>query len=54
MSGKGSAPRPLAVDRVTYASNWERAFAKAMRRKLDADTAPADDAAPVIHTEEGA
>ena len=26
MSGKGSKPRPLSVDRETYDSNWEAIF----------------------------
>jgi hypothetical protein len=25
-NGKGSKPRPLVVDRDTYAENWERVF----------------------------
>lgn len=24
--GKGSAPRPFAVDQATFASNWDRTF----------------------------
>ena len=28
MSGKGSAPRPYAVDAKTFASNWDRIFGK--------------------------
>jgi hypothetical protein len=28
MSGKGSKPRPLSVDRETYESNWEAIFKK--------------------------
>jgi hypothetical protein len=27
MSGKGSKPRPLSVDRKTFESNWDRIFA---------------------------
>lgn len=26
MSGKGSKPRPIAVDQETYASNWDAIF----------------------------
>jgi hypothetical protein len=28
MSGKGSKPRPLSIDRKTYESNWDRIFNK--------------------------
>lgn len=28
MSGKGSRPRPLSVDRKTFENNWERVFGK--------------------------
>lgn len=27
-NGKGDTPRPLSVDQKTFATNWERAFAK--------------------------
>ena len=27
--GKGSAPRPFAVDQATFASNWDRTFSRA-------------------------
>ena len=28
MSGKGSSPRPFSVDQATFASNWDKIFAK--------------------------
>lgn len=28
MSGKGSKPRPISVDRKTYESNWDMIFKK--------------------------
>jgi len=28
MSGKGSKPRPIEVDRKTYEDNWDRIFNK--------------------------
>jgi hypothetical protein len=28
MSGKGSSPRPFSVDQDTFASNWDRIFAR--------------------------
>jgi len=28
MNGKGDVPRPLSVDRETFARNWERIFQK--------------------------
>lgn len=28
MNGKGSAPRPLSVDRKAFEANWDRVFGK--------------------------
>jgi hypothetical protein len=28
MSGKGSKPRPLSVDRKTFNDNWDKIFSK--------------------------
>ena len=40
MSGKGSAPRPFAVDGDTYAANWDAIFgdkAKSIPHKVGKD-----------------
>lgn len=28
MNGKGDSPRPLSIDSITFASNWDRIFGK--------------------------
>ena len=33
MSGKGSKPRPLSVDRKTFAENWDAIFSKKEKRE---------------------
>jgi len=32
--GKGSVPRPIAVDRVTYDSNWDIIFNRKKRKRI--------------------
>lgn len=33
--GKGSARRPMAVDRDTYVDNWDRIFNKEKKEKIE-------------------
>jgi FAD/FMN-containing dehydrogenase len=33
--GKGSSPRPFAVDQNTYQSNWEKTFGKKTPQEMD-------------------
>lgn len=33
MSGKGSRPRPLSVDRKTFENNWDKIFKKKKENK---------------------
>ena len=40
--GKGSSPRPFAVDQNTYQSNWEKTFGKKTPQEMD--DAQAEDA----------
>jgi hypothetical protein len=36
--GKGSAPRPFAVDQETFSDNWERIFGKKKKQSVWVDS----------------
>lgn len=47
MSGKGSKPRPIQVDRETYESNWDRIFGKRDLKFTSAGEYMAEQEAPL-------
>lgn len=49
MSGKGSKPRPIAVDQETYASNWDAIFKRGVgEQSKPADSKPARGESSVV------
>lgn len=48
VSGKGDAPRPLAIDAATFAAHWARIFARPTPTTPpdDADATPPDSGPP--------